>query len=145
MKTTNKRKGKRKMTGWIITGIIVIIVVIAGGIGWSKVSKEHQQMRNLPLNKVDFSNLKDGTYKGFFEGGMYKWRENEIQVTVENGQVTGIQVLKHKENRPKVFTDKLFNRVIQSQSLQVDVVTGATMTSKAYLQGVENALKKAQK
>src|SRR6056297_205122 len=144
MKTTNKRKGKRKMTGWIITGIIVIIVVIAGGVGWSKVSKEHQQMRNLPLNNVDFSNLKDGTYKGIFEGGMYKCRENQIQVTVENGQVTSIQVLQHKENRPKDFTDKLFNRVIQSQSLQVDVVTGATMTSKAYLQGVENALKKAQ-
>jgi len=76
---------------------------------------------------------------------MYKWRENEIQVTVENGQVTSIQVLKNKENRPKEFTDKLFNRVIESQSLQVDVITGATLTSKAYLQGAENALKKAQK
>ena len=144
MKTTKKRKGKRKMTGWIITGVIVIAVAIAGGIGWSKVSKEHQQMRSLPLNKVDFSNLKDGTYKGTFDGGMYKWRENEIQVTVENGQVTSIQVLKHKENRSQEFTDKLFNRVIQSQSLKVDVVTGATMTSKAYLQGVENDLKEAQ-
>jgi len=132
------------MTGWIITGIILIAVVIGGGVGWSKLSKEHQQIRNLPLNKVDFSNLKDGTYKGFFEGGMYKWRENEIQVKVENGQVTGIQVLQHKENRPKTFTDKLFNQVIESQSLQVDIVTGATLTSKAYLRGVENALKNAQ-
>ncbi|MEA1883125.1 MAG: FMN-binding protein [Thermotogota bacterium] len=34
--------------------------------------------------------------------------------------------------------------MIQSQSLRIDVVTGATMTSKSYLQGVENALKKAQ-
>jgi len=145
MKTTNKRKEKRKIMGLIIIGIVLIIVAISGGFGWSKVSKEHKQMRNLPLNKVDFSNLKDGTYKGSFNGGMYKWRENEIQVKVENGQVTNIQVLKNKENRPKEFTDKLFNRVIQSQSLQVDVVTGATMTSKAYLQGAENALKKAQK
>ena len=66
------------------------------------------------------------------------------QVKVENGQVTIIQVLQHKENRPQDFTDKLFNRVIQSQSLKVDVITGATLTSKAYLQGVENALKNAQ-
>ncbi|HPF16585.1 MAG TPA: FMN-binding protein [Thermotogota bacterium] len=133
------------MTGWIITGVIVIAVAIAGGIGWSKISKEHQQIRNLPLNKVNFSHLKDGTYKGFYEGGMYKWRENEIQVKVEDGQVTNIQVLQHKENRPKEFTDKLFNQVIESQSLQVDIITGATLTSKAYLQGVENALKNAQK
>jgi len=144
MKITNKRKGKRKMTGWIIAGIIVMALAIAGGIGWSKISKEHRQIRSLPLNKVNFANLKDGTYKGSFEGGMYKWRENEIQVQVENGQVINIQVLQHKENQSKEFTDKLFNRVMKAQSLQVDIVTGATLTSKAYLQGVENALKKAQ-
>ena len=39
---------------------------------------------------------------------------------------------------------ELYNRVIAAQSLQVDTVSGATLTGKAYLQCVENALLPAQ-
>jgi uncharacterized protein with FMN-binding domain len=35
--------------------------------------------------------------------------------------------------------------VIDAQSLQVDTISGATLTSKAYLKAVENALLKAQR
>ncbi len=38
----------------------------------------------------------------------------------------------------------LNDRVIESQSLQVDTISGATLSSKAYLQAVENALLTAQ-
>ncbi|HHV58206.1 MAG TPA: FMN-binding protein, partial [Firmicutes bacterium] len=34
--------------------------------------------------------------------------------------------------------------VIKSQSLQVDVISGATLTSKAHLKAVENALEQAE-
>ena len=40
--------------------------------------------------------------------------------------------------------ERLYARVIQAQSLQVDTISGATLTSKAYLQSVENALLQAQ-
>jgi len=128
------------MTGWIIAAVIVASIGIGGAFGWSKLSKEHNEIRNLSLNKVDFGALKDGSYTGTFEGGMYRWRQNTIRVTVESGAVVTIEVLEHKENRSKQFTDQLFNRVIDNQTLQVDVVSGATITSKAYLQGIENAL-----
>jgi uncharacterized protein with FMN-binding domain len=39
----------------------------------------------------------------------------------------------------------LYDRVIESQSLQVDTISGATLTCKARLKAVENALIKAQK
>lgn len=68
-----------------------------------------------------------------------------MQVTVSSGKVTDIQLLKNKENRPPEFTNKLYDRVIKSQSLQVDTISSAKLTSKAYLKSVENALVKAQK
>ncbi len=40
--------------------------------------------------------------------------------------------------------ERLYARVIQAQSLQVDTISGATLTSKAYLQAVENALLQAR-
>ena len=139
-----KRKGKRKM-GWIIALVIIVALGIGGAIGWSYLSKEHNEAKNLPLNKVDFGKLEDGTYIGEYEGGMYKWRENEIRVTVSSGKVSKVEVLKHKENQTLEFTNELFSRVIEAQSLQVDVISGSTLTSKAYLQGAENALLEAQK
>jgi uncharacterized protein with FMN-binding domain len=76
---------------------------------------------------------------------MNKWRANKVQVTVSSGKVTDITILEHKERPTPELTDKLYNSVIESQSLQVDTISGATLTSKAYLKSVENALSKAQK
>lgn len=138
-----KRKGKIRML-IIILGIVVVIGLGLGG-ALIFTSGERREGRSLPITDVDFKKLNDGTYIGEYEGGMNKWRTNEVEVTVSSGKVTDIKLLKHKENRPPEFTDKLYNRVIKSQSLQVDTISGATITSKAYLKSVENALLKAQK
>jgi uncharacterized protein with FMN-binding domain len=133
------------MIGWVILLIVVAGLGIAGGIGWPKLAKEHREARSLPLNAVDFSRLNDGTYHGSYAGGMYKWRANECQVTVSSGKVSGIQLINNKDPKlEKLYTNPLYDRVMQAQSLQVDIISGATLTSKAYLQAVENALVQAQ-
>jgi uncharacterized protein with FMN-binding domain len=138
------------MIGWVITLTIVAGLVVAGRIGWANLEKEHREARSLPLNAVDFNTLNDGSYHGAYAGGMYKWRANECQVTVSSGKVASIQpiLLKEPENQrvqQEVEHRKmLYDRVVQAQSLQVDAISGATLTSKAYLQAVENALVQAQ-
>jgi len=107
--------------------------------------KEHREAKSLPLNAVDFSRLSDGAYHGAYAGGMYKWRANECQVTVSSGRVTGIQLVGTKDPAAKnTQHEVLYDRVIQAQSLQVDTISSATLTSKAYLKAVENALLQAQ-
>jgi len=133
------------MIGWLIALTVVAVLGAAGGIGWSRLSKEHREARSLPLNAVDFSKLNDGTYHGAYEGGMYKWRANECQVTVSSGKATDIQLAGSKDPGGKnTQHEALYDRAIQAQSLQVDTISGATLTSKAYLQAVENALVQAQ-
>ena len=140
-----KEKRKKKMTGLIITLIILALLAIGGGIGWFYISREHREAANLPLNAIDFLNLNDGTYQGAYEGGMYKWRANECEVIVTAGKVTDINLISaldtaHLDGQ----LDMLYDRVIESQSLHVDTVSGATLTSKSYLQAIENALVNAQ-
>lgn len=133
------------MNGWLIALAVVGGLSIAGGIGWSRLMKEHQEAKNLPLNAVDFSKLNDGTYHGAYEGGMYKWRKNECDVTVSSGKVTGIQLAASSDPGGKnTQHTELYDRVMKAQSLQVDTISMATLTSKAYLQAVENALIQAQ-
>lgn len=138
-----KRKGKIKMLTIILATVATFAAVGLGAVIFT--SRERIEAKNLPIGMMDFNNLNDGTYIGEYEGGMYKWRESEVKVTVSSGKVTNIELVKHKENQAPEFTNKIYNQVIQSQSLQVDTVSGATLTSKAYLKSVENALMKALK
>ena len=133
------------MIGWIIALVVMAALAAAGGAGWSRLMKEHREARSLPLNAVDFGKLNDGTYHGAYEGGMYKWRANECQVTVSSGKVTDIRLVASKDPAAKnTQAEVLYERVIQAQSLQVDTISSATLTSKAYLKAVENALLQAQ-
>jgi uncharacterized protein with FMN-binding domain len=133
------------MIGWVIALVVVAGLATAGGVGWSRLQKEHKEAKSLPLDAVDFSKLQDGTYHGAYEGGMYRWRANECQVSVSSGKVTGIQLVGSDDpGGDNTQHEALYDRVIEAQSLQVDTISGATLTSKAYLQCVENALVQAQ-
>jgi uncharacterized protein with FMN-binding domain len=126
--------------------ILVIVLAVGGGIGWALISREHEEAASLPLNAVNFTRLNDGVYHGAYAGGMYKWRTNECDVTVTNGQVTHIQLVNdvNKADGENKDLEMLYDRVINAQSLHVDLISGATLTSKAYLQAVENALVQAE-
>jgi uncharacterized protein with FMN-binding domain len=141
-----KLKKKKKGKGCLIALLIVIVILGAGlGIGWLFLSKEHKEAASLPLNRVDFNKLTDGTYHGAYAGGMYKWRVNECKVTVTGGKVTDIQLVNSADpGAVNTDTKMLYDRVIKAQTLKVDTISGATLTSKAYLQCVENALIPAQ-
>ncbi len=120
-------------------------MVISFGIFWILSSKERQEAASLPLNAVNFARLTDGAYHGAYAGGMFGWRVNECDVTVAKGKVTAIQLANGNDKGAGTFDYKmLYDEVIQAQSLQVDTVSGATLTTKAYLQCVENALLPAQ-
>lgn len=133
------------MTGWIIALTIIAALGAAGKIGWSRLQKEHQEAKNLPIKAVDFSKLTNGKYHGAYAGGMYKWRLNECDVIVDGGKVIDIQLAASQDPGGKNTQHvELYDRVIKAQSLQVDTISMATLTSKAYLKAVENALVQAE-
>ena len=147
VKEKGKQKGRSRVKGCVIVPVVFVVVAAGGGgIGWSLLSREHREARSLPLNAVDFSKLHDGTYHGAYEGGMYTWRAGECDVTVTNGSVIDVQLVSTKDpGGENADPEMLYDRVIAAQSLQVDTISGATLTSKGWLQCVENALIQAQR
>ena len=88
---------------------------------------------------LKFSDLKDGTYSGTGQG-----RNGSIEVTVKvkSGKVTSITVESSREdsqymNRAK---DTVIGEIIDAQSLSVNTVSGATMSSNGIIEAVANAL-----
>jgi len=143
MKDNNKPK--RKGAGCLIVVMVIFVVLaVGGGIGWSFISKEHNEAANVTLDAIDFGGLNDGKYHGVYEGGMYKWRVNECDVTVKDGKVVDIQLVGSQDpGAENTEYEILYDRVTKAQSLNVDTISGATLTSKAYLKAVENALLQA--
>jgi uncharacterized protein with FMN-binding domain len=144
---TGKRKGRSVVKGCAVVLLILVAVVAIGlAVGWSFLAREHREARSLPLNAVDFDRLKDdGVYHGVYEGGMYRWRYNECDVTVTNGRVSAIALVGSQDpGTENTDAQILYDRVIAAQSLQVDTISGATLTSKGWLQCIENALLAAQ-
>lgn len=146
VKDTKKGRGRRRAAGCLgVLLVVLVLLAVGGGIGWSFVAREHREAASLALNAVDFSRLKDGEYHGAYAGGMYQWRANECDVTVAGGRVTRVELVSSSDpGAANGDYQQMMERVVEDQSLQVDVVSGATLTSKAYLQCVENALLQAQ-
>ncbi len=91
------------------------------------------------LESLDLAGLTDGVHVGNirgFEGNVM------ATVTVLNGQVSDIQI-EHRESLPQNAPEFIPQQVIEKQSLAVDTVTGATVTSQAIIHAIFRALSQA--
>ncbi|HOZ12361.1 MAG: FMN-binding protein [Thermotogaceae bacterium] len=128
----------KKRTRWILLTIIVIVVVIvvAGVIAFRKIEENLNRLAALEIGTVDLKRLEDGLYEGQYESFPVKAR---VRVTVEAHEIVKIDLLEHVNGKGK-DAEIIPQRVIESQSLQVDVVSGATYSSKVILKAIEAAL-----
>jgi uncharacterized protein with FMN-binding domain len=90
----------------------------------------------------------DGVYTGSQEDA--HWGNVTVAVTISNGMLSVVQFLEYPNhrNRSVEINDyaipELIQEAIQAQSAEVDLVSGATDTSRAYLKSLETALQQAQ-
>ena len=84
----------------------------------------------------------DGTYEAESSNGMIT-----VAVTIENNKIIAIEILEHLGGG-KNYEDMiqpLIGNIIEKQSTQVHAITGATVSSNALKEAVNNAIKKAIK
>ena len=150
MQTTAIPKKKRRW--WLIPVLLLLILCAAGTAAVLSDAPSRREISTLSIGDVDFSNLKDGTYTGSFLGTKGHLRDATVEVEITNGNVSCIHILKGAVDetgapleigKGKTAID-LFEAVLRQKSMQVDVVSGATLTSKVHLKALENALLQAQ-
>jgi uncharacterized protein with FMN-binding domain len=94
-------------------------------------------LSKIEIHNFDLTNTADGTYRGESVVGPVKV---VLEVVVKDRAITTIDLLQHRNGLGKK-AEVIIPRVIDAQSLEVDVISGATGSSKAILQSIENALK----
>lgn len=119
----------------ILSILGVLVVVGAGGVFY--ITNGLEAGENLAINPVDLTAIEDGTYAGVYQAG--RW-SNEVAVSVADHQIANIAVVKTVTIDDPELTSTIINNVIKNQNTTVEAVSGATVTSKAYLKSIENAL-----
>jgi uncharacterized protein with FMN-binding domain len=78
-----------------------------------------------------------------------RWGPVQVQITVANGSLTGVTVVQYPSGngRDQEINDYalpiLVQETIDAQNAQIDMVSGATVTSEGYLESLQGALDQA--
>ena len=116
----------------IILVIVIAVLVLAFFIASRKIVSDANA---LPIAQIDLTQIKDGEYLGKYE--IFPVRVS-VKVVVKDGKITQIDLVEHFNGRGGA-AEKITDSIIEKQSLQVDSVTGATVSSVTIKKAVEDA------
>ncbi|QWU16135.1 FMN-binding domain-containing protein [Paenibacillus sophorae] len=83
----------------------------------------------------------DGTYTGM---GSNRFGSIEVQITISNDQITDVEISNFTMSYPESDVAGLPDEVLSIQSAEVANVSGATYSTRAFKDAVQEALSQAQ-
>lgn len=101
-----------------------------------------------PAVAVKNSIYADGTYTGNVADAYYG--NIQVQATIQNGRIANVQFLQYPSDRDRSIRINgmampiLKSEAISAQSANVDIVSGATDSSQAFVQSLSSALAQAR-
>ena len=120
--------------------VILLIVVLAAVVAVPIIQKAirfSREIDGIVVSNVDLSQVADGVHRGTCDVGVVV---ATVDVTVADGVITAISIVRH-DNGKGSPAESIITTVLTEQSLEVDVVAGATYSSRVILKAIENALR----
>lgn len=96
--------------------------------------------QKLEISTVDLDTASDGEYVGVCQN---KILFAVVKVKIQDHKITDVEVIEHKESYMEQAR-QIAKRVCDEQSLNVDAISGATLTSDTVKKAIENALEDAK-
>jgi uncharacterized protein with FMN-binding domain len=126
------REAFMRYKGVKVIGAALLLALLAGC-----ATQEMVRVRQMEINRVDLTRVRDGAYQGDFTYGGYTY---VVEVTVKEGRITSISPTANRDTGPARQAEGVIPRILAEQRNEVDAVSGATTTSKALLKAIETAL-----
>ena len=142
-----KKKGIKGAIAFIVAVAVTVVMVystvqtVEKRNSIAKQQAKEQAKEQAVGSEVSTDNLRDGEYEGTATG---YGGPLTVRITIKDGKLTDIKVISQTEtpeyfNRAKAVIDK----ILSSGSVDVDSVSGATISSNAIKKAVADALRKA--
>ena len=122
--------------------VILLVVVLATVVAVPLVQKAirfSREIEGIVVGDVDLSQVADGVHRGTCDVGIVV---ATVDVTVADGAITAINIVRH-DNGKGAPAESIVATVLTKQSLDVNVIAGATYSSRVILKAIENALRGA--
>ena len=130
------RMSKKKVVLLVIM-LLLLIGLVWGIIYLKSVSDYKQAVKETTFEEINISDIPDGVYIGEYDVNFIYAR---VEVTVQNGEITNINILEHRHERGKA-AEVIIDSIVDEQKIDVDAISGATNSSTVIKKAVENALK----
>lgn len=122
----------------LFTIIFLFLIVLAFTAVYLKSVADYKRaVKETTFSSLDISSITDGVYVGEYD---VDFVYAKVEVTVQNGSITNIDILEHKNGHGKP-AEIVADKIIEEQKIDVDAVSGATNSSTVIKKAVENALK----
>ena len=89
---------------------------------------------------MDRAKLVDGIYEGSYREGP---NSALVKVTIKGNAIVSIEIVEHQAWRGKQAESAVLERILATQSTDVDAVSGATNSSRVIMNAVHKAVEKA--
>lgn len=130
---------QKRMKTWKKILLIIVLVFVAGFIAlYAFMSSVIRKSDSLPRGDVDLTQVVDGIYEGSADNGLVAV---DVTVTVTDHQLTAIDITRHREGRGEK-AEAITADMIEQNAVDVDSISGATMSSEVIKSAVYNALTK---
>ena len=119
--------------------ILLTVILVVGVFAVYFVKKMDQSLSELStteIEDIDLMTIDDGEYVGSYQAFPVSV---EVKVTVLNHAMVSIELIKHDEGQGE-SAEVIIDDVLAEQSLEVDIITGATYSSKVILLAIKDAL-----
>ena len=117
--------------------LLLFVGFVWGIIYLKSVADYKQAVKETTFEEINISDISDGVYIGEYD---VNFIYAKVEVTVQNGETTNINILEHRHDRGKA-AEAISNKIVDEQKIDVDAISGATNSSTVIKKAVENALK----
>lgn len=116
---------------------LLLAGLVSAAVYLKSLADYRQAVRETVVEGIDLSEAADGVYVGEHDVGFIYVR---AEVTVENGTITDVELLEHRNGRGAP-AEAVADEIVDQQRIDVDAVSGATNSSVVIEKAVENAVR----
>ncbi len=140
-----RRPARSRAAALVTLTVAVFTAVILAGCSGMLVMAPEAWTDAIPASLAALPGKPDGEYRGSYTialpaGAFAAFRHVAVDLSVASGSITAIELVEPQVMQSAEFFRELPARIIAAQSLDVDVVSGVTYTSKALMKAVQDAL-----
>lgn len=117
--------------------IVAIVVILLGALFWGLRYKIYSEVEAFDKTPIDLQTIKDGIYEGHSETLLVKVG---VRVVISSGKIENIEILKHECGKGKP-ANAIVEDMVKINGVEVDAVSGATISSEVIKDAVRNALR----